>query len=581
MLLVVSGAASAGRGEPRCPGAHVDRRPSGPESLESLRSIVPEGCDIVVVDPAAGPLPSPAVYGAVVVTGTPAGAGTKWIADLRGAVERGACLLAFANPERDVPGDHEEHAAWAELLGARVASVHPASEWFAKTVTPGDPLTRRLPPEFSFVDRLACLDTAADAVPVLQVSIAFSDRSIVLDRRVGAGRVVTAGTSTDPSVLQHPELSKLFRRVLIPPAALAASEQAVGVGILGYGPYGGMGHYHGLTVQATDGLEIVAACDPDAGRRKAAEEELPGLRTYASADDLIADDGVDLVIVATPPSNHFALALDLLRAGRHVALEKPMCMTLREADTLIEAASRAGVALTVHQNRRFDADFVAVRRCVTAGLLGQIFNVETFVGGFEHPCRAWHSEVSVSGGAVYDWGSHHLDWILQLMDGFPATLTAHGHKRVWHDITNLDQVRVRLAWSDGREAEFVHSDVAAFRQPKFLVQGTEGTLMGTYRALRFERIEPPFGYVIDHAHHAEAPAELTLARYEAGIGLFETRLPVTDVGRGAFHRNLADHLQFGEPLAVTATSAARVVALLEAAQQSTDRGNTPVSLPSL
>jgi predicted dehydrogenase len=546
---------------------------------DDVSSIVPAGCEIVFGDPARGALPAPAGFGAVVLAGVPVDAGAAWVDDLRAAVEQGACLLVFTGPTGGSSGQGAD-PAWSGLLGTQVVSLHPAAEWFAKTVTPGDALTRRLPPEFSFASRLVCLETAADAVPVLYVSIAFSDRPVVVDRRIGAGRVVTAGLGAEPAVLGHPELAKLFRRALIPPAALSSHEQPIGVGILGYGPYGGMGHYHGLTVQATDGLEIVAACDSDAGRRKAAEDELPGLRTYASAADLVADDDVDLVIVATPPSSHFSLALDLLNAGKHVALEKPMCLALREADTLIQAASAAGVALTVNQSRRFDADFVAVRRCVEAGVLGEVFNVETFVGGFEHPCRAWHSEASVSGGAVYDWGSHHLDWILQLMSGFPATLTAHGHKRVWHDITNLDQVRVRLAWEDGREAEFLHSDVAAFRRPKFVVQGTEGTLVGTYRPLRFERIEPPFGYVIDHAHHAEAPADLALARYEAGIGLSETQVPVPDVPRGAFHRNLADHLHFGEPLAVTADSAARVVALLEAAQQSTDCGNTPVSLPS-
>ena len=68
--------------------------------------------------------------------------------------------------------------------------------------------------------------------------------------------------------------------------------------------------------------------------------------------------------------------------------------------------------LTVYQNRRWDPDFMAVRRAVETGLLGDVFNVETFVGGYEHPCRTWHSDTAVSGGAGYDWGSHHVDWVL-------------------------------------------------------------------------------------------------------------------------------------------------------------------------
>jgi predicted dehydrogenase len=258
-----------------------------------------------------------------------------------------------------------------------------------------------------------------------------------------------------------------------------------------------------------------------------------------------------------------------------------MCFTLQEADRLIDAAAAAGVVLTVHQSRRWDADFVAIKQCVDSGVLGEVFSVETFVGGYEHPCRAWHSDVAVSGGAVYDWGSHHLDWILQLMEGYPTSVTAHGHKRVWHDVTNLDQVRVRLIWADGREAEFLQSDVAAVRKPKFYVQGTAGTLVGRYRPVSFERLEPGLGFVSEDAHHAEAPADLSYARYEAGSGLTETALPLAKVAPFAFHRNLADHLQFGEELAVEPASVRRGVALLEAAQRSTDEGNVTVALPRL
>ena len=209
---------------------------------------------------------------------------------------------------------------------------------------------------------------------------------------------------------------------------------------------------------------------------------------------------------------------------------------------------------------------------------GDVFNVETFVGGFEHPCRAWHSDVAVSGGAVYDWGSHHVDWILQLLGSAPARVTTHGHKRVWHDVTNLDQLRLHLAWDDGREAEFFQSDIAGVRRPKFFVQGTAGTLVGQYRPVAFERIEPGRGFVTETPHHAEAPAELTLARYESGYGLTETSLPLAPEPRYGFHRNLADHLLLGEPLAVTAASVRSVVAVLEASQRSSDEGGRVIEL---
>jgi predicted dehydrogenase len=515
-------------------------------------------------------------YEAVIIEGSPGGGGASRVSALRQAVERGRPLVVLPRSLADTPD-----TSWWELIGVRPRETEPHGEWFVKTAAfTTSSLTRRLPEEFPITDSLVRLDLSGESVPVLQVSIGFQDHTVLSERQVGDGRVVVTGVGGASRAGFDPDIARLLRRALGPPAGVLA-ERRIGLGILGYGSYGGMGLHHGLAARATAGMELLAVCDSDPGRLKAAEESFPELRTSVSSDDLAADEDVDVVVIATPPVTHCPLGLAMLRAGKHVVLEKPMCITLGESDDLMAAAAEQGTTLTVHQSRRFDADFVTLRRLVAAGALGDVFNVETFVGGFEHPCRAWHSDVKISGGAVYDWGSHHLDWILQLMDGFPTTLAAHGHKRVWRDVTNLDQVRVRLAWDDGREAEFLQSDVAGVRRPKFFVQGTTGTLAGWYRPLLLERLEPGVGYVGEHSHHAEAPVEVLLARREAGIGLTETRVPPARVPRHVFHRNLADHLEFGEPLAVTPESARRVVALLEAAVRSTDAGNATVPLPRL
>ncbi|MHB8246151.1 MAG: Gfo/Idh/MocA family protein [Acidimicrobiales bacterium] len=518
--------------------------------------------------------PDPRAYGAVVVAGDPSAAlSDSWLADLSSAVEAGTSLVALFEP-----GDPPE-SRWTDWLGVRPAGEHPLGEWFVKVAFGGGGLADRVPCEFPVVDQPVCLEaTSGDTLAVLQVNIAFTDRTVATERRAGEGRIFATGLGSGPAALANPEVRTVLRRALAGVRELSLRGRSVGLGVLGYGPYGGMGLYHGLAANATEGLEMIAACDSDPERRKAAETEFPGLRAYEEAAQLIADENVEVVVVATPPSSHFSLARLLLDSGRHVALEKPMCLTVAEADELVAVAARNELTLTVHQSRRWDPDFLAVKKAVDAGRLGEVFNVETFVGGYEHPCRAWHSEVAISGGAVYDWGSHHLDWILQLMGDFPDHLVAHGHKRVWRDITNLDQVRVHLTWLDGREAEFVQSDVAGIRRPKFYVQGTKGTLAGHYRPLRLERIEPGVGYVGTKSHHAEAPVQLTLAAYEPGYGLTETTLPPAPADRYGFHRNLADHLTLGEPLAVTPESARDVVALLEAAQRSTDEGNIAIDL---
>ena len=517
------------------------------------------------------PLPAPSGFDAIVVDGPPAPRPASELSSLQDAVEAGTPLVAVA-----VDGPE---GFWAELLGVRSGEAAPAGEYFAK-VAPGTDLGVRVDAEFPFVDRFRPLVVADDrASTVVAASIGYRDHALVTSVRRGAGRVVACALGADDAVLRLPAMATLLARALTPsPAASGGSSRPLGVAIVGYGPYGGMGWYHGLGIADTEGLELVAVVDPSDARRKAAEDDFPGLAAYSSVDDLVGDDDVDLAIVATPPSAHFELTRTLLRAGKHVACEKPLCLTAAQADELIARASSSERVLTVHQNRRWDPDFLAIRRAVDAGLLGDLFNVETFVGGFEHPCRAWHSDVEVSGGAVYDWGSHHVDWILQLLGSAPARVTTFGHKRVWHDVTNLDQLRLHLAWDDGREAEFFQSDVAAVRRPKFYVQGTAGTLVGEYRPLTFERIEAGRGYVADQPHHAEAPAALTLARYESGYGLTSTALPVAPEQRYAFHRNLADHLHLGEPLAVTAASVRSVVAVLEASQRSSDEGGRVIDL---
>ncbi|MGQ0744095.1 MAG: Gfo/Idh/MocA family protein [Acidimicrobiales bacterium] len=469
------------------------------------------------------------------------------------------------------------------VAGVKLLGPVPTGEVVVSVDDPTNPLAQRLDETFSVTDLFTPLYRPeaseiddGDTVTVLSVNHRFHSHPAVVAGRRGAWRFVVSGLGSLDAALATPALATFLRRGLR--AGLpAAVGRALGLGVVGYGRFGGMGLVHGTAAAAVDGLAFTATCDRDPERRKAAEHDFPGVRVHASIDELAADDDVDIAVVATPPVSHFDDVNTLLRAGKHVACEKPLCLTASQADSLIAEARAAGRVLTVNQSRRWDLDYLAVRRAVTAGLLGEVFNIETFVGGFEHPCRAWHSEESVSGGMVYDWGSHHVDWVLELMGSTPESVTAVGHKRVWHDVTNLDQLRVRMGWADGREAQFVCSDVAALRPPKFYLQGTAGTLMGTYRPVRFEHIDPARGFRSQTAHHAEAPADLSLVRYEGGVGLTETALPLGPEVAFGFHRNLADHLHLGDPLAVTASSVREVVAVLEGAGASASGGGRPVT----
>ena len=492
---------------------------------------------------------------------------------LQGWIESGTSVVAIGTAPRA-----GAVAGWVDVLGATAQPAVPPGEVFARVVDPDEPLVARVDPEFAVPDVFEPVSPAGDAMrPLLQVTYRFCNQGGVLVGERGRGLVVVSGLGNTDEALAVPALATVLRRTLRGRARVA-NHRPLGLGVVGYGPYGGMGLVHGTAAAATAGLELVAVCDSDAGRRKAAEHDFPGVRVQSSVEEMAADGEVDVAVVAVPPVAHGQVVAGLLRAGKHVVCEKPLCFTVAEADRLFGVARQHERVLTVHQSRRWDRDFRAVQRAVHERLLGEVFNVETFVGGFEHPCRAWHSETAVSGGLVYDWGAHHVDWILQLMGSVPAGVSAVGHKRVWHDVTNLDQLRVRMRWDDGREAEFVASDVAAVRRPKFYVQGTAGTLAGHYRPVVFDRLDPARGYVSETAHHAEAPVALTVSRYRSGGGLEERALTLEPEVPFAFHRNLADHLHLGEPLAVVPQSVREVVSVLEAATRSATEGGQPVFL---
>ncbi len=462
------------------------------------------------------------------------------------------------------------------LIGATVSGRLPHTEWFVTLAA--RPEAVRLEGEVPITTALSTFDVFDPEVEIAATtSVRFNHHPTMLVRRIGAGRIIVVGIENLGALDTHPTLG-IFSRRLLRSGFAPSQTNDLGVAVVGYGPFGGMGYLHGLAATETEGLALVAAADSVPARLDAARHDFPDLRGQYSGTALAADDDVDVAIVATPPVHHAELALELLRAGKHVVVEKPMCLTTADADLLIATANDVGRTISVHQSRRWDTDWLAIRRLIDRGDLGGVFNIETFVGGFEHPCRAWHSEDTVSGGAVYDWGSHHIDWIIQHYGTAPKKVLCSAHTRVWHDTTNVDQLSVWMQWADGREATFRQSDVCAIRRPKFHIEGTLGTLEGHYEPVRQDAVVAGRGFQASVSHHAERPVDLAVARYDGEHGLIDSTVkPAPHPGWG-FHRNLADHLLLGEPLAVRPEQSRDVVRVLEAAHRSGANGGELIEL---
>jgi scyllo-inositol 2-dehydrogenase (NADP+) len=202
---------------------------------------------------------------------------------------------------------------------------------------------------------------------------------------------------------------------------LSENKSDIRVGLLAYGA---IGDQHNNAVGATEGLRLTAVADTNPDRLAAAKVLAPEIATFTNSKEMLDSSLIDLVVISTPPNSHFTWAKESLNRGLHVILEKPMALNVQECDELIALASSKDLLLVVYQNRRFDEDFVTMKNLIDEGAIGEVFLYESFVGGYSKPCSFWHSEVEVSGGAIFDWGSHFIDQILAIMPGEVRTKSA-------------------------------------------------------------------------------------------------------------------------------------------------------------
>lgn len=326
-----------------------------------------------------------------------------------------------------------------------------------------------------------------------------------------------------------------------------SSKKIVRCGVIGYGGAFNMGKHHATAMSTTPGFELTTVCDLDPSRTEAAREDFPGIQTYTEVRKMLAKAPVDLVAVVTPHNTHAKLAIQCSKAGKHVIVEKPMCLTIKEATAMIEAAKAAGTMTTVFHNRRHDGDFKAVMQVIREGLLGEVFHLESFMGGYHKPRTDWwRADKRISGGAFYDWGAHVVDWTLNIMGRKMESVTGFFHKRVWHQMTNEDQVQALIRFEGGACADVQQSSIALAGKPKWRILGTKGALVQQSDHLDV------YTQVKGHRAHLEVPFQ--------------------ESGWQGYYTNIADHLLRGKELDVKPEEGRRVIAVLELAEKSSAAG---------
>ncbi|NID05357.1 oxidoreductase [Luteibacter jiangsuensis] len=331
--------------------------------------------------------------------------------------------------------------------------------------------------------------------------------------------------------------------------------QPIRTGLIGYGTAGAV--FHAPLIAAASGLRLTAI----ASRR--AEEiarDFPEAKAYENPQSLIDDPDIELVVIATPNETHAALARAALEAGKHVVVDKPFTLDAGEAEALIALADAAGRKLSVFQNRRWDSDFLTVRRLVDDGRLGGIAYYEAHFDRFRPEIKqGWRETEAPGAGLLYDLGAHLIDQALVLF-GLPHAVTADVARQRAAARAD-DYFHVVLDY--GRRRAVLHASVLVRDPgPRYLVHGDGGSFVkygidSQEAALREGRRPGGEGWGEDD------PA--LFGRFTDADGTAATidSLP----GRyTAYYDGIAASIRDDAPLPVEAREARDVIRVIEAAQ---------------
>lgn len=233
-----------------------------------------------------------------------------------------------------------------------------------------------------------------------------------------------------------------------------------------------MGSWHADLINKIDGLSVAGICDIEQKRMEYAR--VNGLHVYTEYEEMLSDPEVDLILVATPNDLHKPLAIQAMQAGKHVVSEKPVTLNSGELLEVAEVSRKTGKLFTVHQNRRWDEDFLAVRKIYQEDMLGKVYRIESRVHGSRGIPGDWRQQPERGGGMVLDWGVHLLDQVLQLMGEIRLT---HVHASLTN-ITNQmvdDGFTALLYFENGMEIVVEVGTSNFISLPRWYVLGRDGT----------------------------------------------------------------------------------------------------------
>ena len=343
--------------------------------------------------------------------------------------------------------------------------------------------------------------------------------------------------------------------------------RAIRTAVVGYGLAGSVFHAPLLAANTSYSLDVIATSD--AGRQAAASSRLPGVEVVRDGAAVLEQAvHLDLVVLATPPLTHYPLARAALEAGLDVVVDKPFAVTSVQGQELLDLARQLGRVLTVFHNRRWDGDFLTLRKLLAAQALGKVTRFESrFERWSPAIAKAWKARATAAdgGGVLFDLGSHLIDQALQLFG--PATVLHAELQARRSDERADDDVFLVLRHQSGVISHLAMNVLCAQQGPRFRVLGSIG-------GFTKKGVDPQEPYIVaggsplDGDYGVEAPEWAGLLGRDGHLD----RLPTERGNYPEFYRLLAARILDGGaasslPLPVNPEDAVEVLKIIERARE--------------
>ena len=236
-----------------------------------------------------------------------------------------------------------------------------------------------------------------------------------------------------------------------------------------------MGGWHTQHALKSDCVNLAGVYDILPEKNELARSR--GIFAYDSLEAVLADPKVDLITIAVPNDFHKEIAVAALNAGKNVISEKPVTLSSADLKEMIAAANANNRVFSVHQNRRWDVDFLAMKKIYDSGEIGEMFTIESRIHGSRGIPSDWRGEKEHGGGMLYDWGVHLVDQILQIIKEDIKTIYCR-FEHLTNDEVD-DGFKLVITFESGKEAYVEVGTYNFVAMPRFYMRAKKGSAIIT------------------------------------------------------------------------------------------------------